>query len=116
MEQMRIYHQNREESLYLLEWCYGLGRVIVKEIARRNPELFSSDADILFLTLNEAYSLDQGGAHKALAQKIAARKQAAIKNRALWDEMETQSPNIGENLLKGISGNVGKAKERAHYP
>lgn len=112
MEQMRIYHQNREESLYLLERCYGLGRVIVKEIAKRNPELFSSNTNILFLTLNEVYSLDKGGSDKTLAQKIAARKQAAIKNRTLWDEMETQTTNIGEDLLKGISGNVGKAKGR----
>jgi len=112
MEQIRIYHQNREESLYLLERCYGLGRVIVKEIAKRNPELFPSQNDILFLTLDEVYALDNGGNREALAQKIAARKQAAIKNRTLWDEMETQTTNIGEGLLKGISGNVGKAKGR----
>jgi pyruvate,water dikinase len=112
MEQMRIYHQNREESLYLLEWCYGLGRMIVKEIAKRYPELFSSGDDILYLTLNEVYLLDKGGSHKALAEKIAVRKQAVIKNRALWEEMETQSTNIGNDLLKGISGNDGKAKGR----
>ncbi len=112
MEHMRIYHQNREESLYMLERCYGLGRVIVNEIAKRKPELFSSRNDILFLTLDEVYALEKGGSQKALIEKIAERKQAVIKNRALWEEMETQTTSIGEDLLKGISGNVGKAKGR----
>ncbi len=110
MEDMRLYHQNREESLYLLEQCYGLSRGNVKEIAKRYPGMFPSPEDILFLTLKEVYSLGGGILQEGFAQKIAIRKQSMAKNRVLWDKMEAQAANIGRNLLKGISGNVGKAK------
>lgn len=112
IEQLRSYHQNREESLYLLERCYGLGRMAVKEIAKRYPQLFPSDTDILYLILNEVYMLEASGPSEALTQAIMLRKQAAIKNRALWEEMENQAPSNAKGLLTGISGNGGKVKGR----
>jgi Phosphoenolpyruvate synthase/pyruvate phosphate dikinase len=58
-KQIRKYHVNREESLYMLEACYGLSRKIIRMIAYKYPEIFEDDRDILYLTLNEVYKLDE---------------------------------------------------------
>ena len=110
IEEFRIYHQNREESLYFLERCYGLSRMIVKELANRNPDLFSDVEDVLYLTLNEVYKLGNTTDKAEYISKIQIRKRARVKNQAMWNRMEAQSAPVEKNALKGISGNTGRAE------
>lgn len=110
IEQFRIYHQNREESLYLLETCYGLCRQIVRSIAVRYPNIFVSPLDILYLTLDEIYQWNDSISEDSIKQKIMTRKQSMLKNQHLWSQMEMQAMPLGNHKLKGISGNRGAAK------
>ena len=107
IEESRIYHQNREESLYLLECCYGISRTMAREIASRYPDVFSSPKDILYLTLDEVYGLSQG-VPAGIADKIETRQKAMLANCRLWSRMEVQTMKPGGKQLKGISGNRGK--------
>lgn len=110
IEEFRIYHQNREESLYFLERCYGLSRRIVKELAGRSTDLFPDVEDVLYLTLNEVYKLGNETDKAVYKSKIQTRKSARVKNQAMWNRMEAQSAPVKKNVLKGISGNTGRAE------
>ncbi|WP_294180566.1 PEP/pyruvate-binding domain-containing protein [uncultured Clostridium sp.] len=107
--QIRSYHVNREESLYMLEECYGLSRKILGEIAVKCPEVFKYRKDILYLTLDEVYRLDEEQDRKFFVNKIKMRKKSRGKNKILWESLQLGSQNNGENVLKGVCGNRGKA-------
>lgn len=110
IKQLRVYHQNREESLYLLETCYGLSRKLVKIIAKKIPTLFTSPEDILYLTLGELYLLNNNLSEDNIKSKIDLRKQSMLKNQILWNKLETHSVHGNMKRLKGISGNKGTIK------
>lgn len=110
IEQLRRYHQNREESLYLLETCYGLCRQIVRIIAARYPRIFVSPHDILYLTLRELYQWKDYESEDNIKQKILTRKQSMLSNKHMWNQMEMQVISFGNHMLKGISGNRGTVK------
>lgn len=108
-KQIRKYHVNREESLYMLEVCYGLSRKIIRMIAYKYPEIFEDDRDILYLTLNEVYKLDEESNSSFFKNQIAIRKKSRIKNKILWEDCELNNSNDKIDVLNGISGNRGKA-------
>ncbi|MDR2197017.1 MAG: hypothetical protein LBO07_03540 [Coriobacteriales bacterium] len=113
IEQLRTYHVNREESLYLLETCYGLMRRFVRELARRNPATFLSEDDIRFLMMEELFDriwLDDSDACRAL---IKRRQATHVVNSALWNEMEISAKADEAGALRGTSGNRGMARGRA---
>jgi len=109
IEESRAYHQSREESVYLLEWCYGLSRLVLGEIVARTPQTFPFYADILYLSMEEVCSFTEN--NMAIGpEKIALRKQSQKNNQALWDERDMQSTDIAGGSLIGVSGSAGKAK------
>lgn len=106
IEEIRGYHIYREESLYLIEMCYGLARRMVFEINDRFPDLFKKPKDILFLTLKEVYSLpDSSQNYKEL---LAVRQKSRLQNEKLWNSFSIGSKVTDkENTLAGIRGNSG---------
>ncbi|BCJ92752.1 phosphoenolpyruvate synthase [Anaerocolumna cellulosilytica] len=105
IEEIRGYHVNREESLYLIEMCYGLARRIVFELNLRFPELFEQPKDILFLSLEEVYNLS--GTIEDYKRKIATRKANRPQNVRLWNSLSLGGKLNDQNTLTGISGNRG---------
>ena len=112
IEQIRKYHINREESLYMLEKCYGLIRYIVGEISTRFPKVFKNKDDILYLFLSELYKFNNIEDEKYYIKQINIRKEFRKKNKILWDNCELNNEGDFKNIIKGISGNEGKALGR----
>jgi len=111
VEEIRAYHVNRELTLYMLEHCYGLCRIMAKEIAERRNDIFYSYEDILRLTVSELYKLSNCP-EAELKQIISDRQQSQVKNKLLWDNMELESVSAGGCEINGISGNTGTTKGR----
>ncbi|MBS4535618.1 hypothetical protein GOQ29_08280 [Clostridium sp. D2Q-14] len=105
IEEIRGYHVNREESLYLIEMCYGLARRIAFELNHRFPEIFEQPKDILFLTLSEVYALP--AEIKDYKNRIAVRKASRPQNERLWNNFSLGGKLDDKNTLTGISGNRG---------
>ncbi|WP_312281068.1 PEP/pyruvate-binding domain-containing protein [Oscillibacter sp.] len=105
IEEIRGYHVNREESLYLIEMCYGLARRAVFELELRFPELFEQPKDILFLTLEELYALT-AGTHN-YKERVTVRKVNRPQNEKLWSGLSLGGKVSNENALTGVSGNKG---------
>lgn len=112
IEQIRNYHINREESLYMLERCYGLLRYIVVEISTRFPRVFKNKDDILYLFLSEVYKLNNIEDEEYYIKQINIRKEFRKKNKMLWDNCELNNEGDFKNIIKGISGNEGRALGR----
>lgn len=109
MEEIRQYHVNREESLYLIEMCYGLARRNVFELETRFPEILIHPQDILYLTLQEVYSLPSHSPQ--YKEKIAKRKAARPENERLWNVLSFgEDIENNANIITGISGNHGMCK------
>ncbi|WP_312636319.1 PEP/pyruvate-binding domain-containing protein [Oscillibacter sp.] len=105
IEEIRGYHINREESLYLIEMCYGLARRSVFELELRFPEIFEQPKDILFLTLEEIYALPAGTQN--YRERVAVRKANRPQNEKLWSGLSIGGEVNNENALTGVSGNRG---------
>jgi len=105
IEEIRGYHVNREESLYLIETCYGLARRITFELNLRFPEIFEHPKDILFLTLAEVYGLPSN--IEDYKNKIAIRKANRPQNEKLWNSLSLGGKLDNPNTLTGVSGNRG---------
>ncbi|WOO37779.1 PEP/pyruvate-binding domain-containing protein [Anaerocolumna sp. AGMB13020] len=105
IEEIRGYHVNREESLYLIEMCYGLARRAVFELELRFPEIFMQPKDILFLTLEEIYALSAGTQN--YRKQITVRKASRPQNEKLWSSLSLVGKVNSENVLRGVSGNRG---------
>lgn len=105
IEEIRGYHVNREESLYLIEMCYGLARRAVFELELRFPKIFEQSKDILFLTLEELYSLP-AGTHN-YKNRVEIRKANRFQNEKLWNSLSLGGNSNNHNTLTGISGNRG---------
>lgn len=110
IKEIRNYHMNREESLYMIEMCYGLARRIVFEMNQRFPEIFDQPKDILFLTLDEVYSLPSG--LNDYKNRIKIRKANRHKNEKLWNNISLGAQTDLKNTLIGISGNRGYCRGR----
>lgn len=110
IEEIRSYHMNREESLYLIEMCYGLARKIAFEIDHRFPEIFEHPKDILFLKLSEVYSLCSRT--KNYKKLVMVRKKNRSQNEILWNSLSLGKKQDDENVLTGVSGNRGICKGR----
>lgn len=108
IEQIRAYHVNREESLYMLEKCYGLSRKILNEITNKYPQIFKNQNDILFLELDEVYKLDKEINEDFFVKQINIRKKSRRKNKMLWESYELSDFDYQGDVLKGVSGNRGK--------
>ncbi|MGL5512233.1 MAG: PEP-utilizing enzyme, partial [Sporomusa sp.] len=113
VEQIRAYHINREESLYLLETCFGLSRRVIYEIEKRFPHIFPQHRDILFLTVDEVKGLIWKEQEEACHKAIEQRKKVRIYNNALWNEVEIGAIGSETSVLKGSSGSRGIIKARA---
>ena len=105
IEEIRGYHVNREESLYLIEMCYGLARRAAFELELRFPEIFKQPKDILFLTLAELYALPAGTQN--YKERVAVRKANRPQNEKLWSGLSLGGKVNNENALTGVSGNSG---------
>ncbi|NLL78039.1 MAG: hypothetical protein GX235_12490 [Clostridiales bacterium] len=105
IEEIRGYHLNREESLYLIETCYGLARRAVFELERRYPEIFEQSKDILYLTLAEVYALPDGRLENK--HRVSIRKENRPKNEKLWNSLSLDGKSGDSNILTGVSGNGG---------
>jgi pyruvate,water dikinase len=105
IEEIRGYHVNREESLYLIEICYGLARRIVLSLSHRFPELFVQQKDILFLTLAEVCTLPAG--IQGYKNRIGVRKAGRPQNERLWNSLSLGGKLDNKNTLTGMSGNGG---------
>ena len=105
IEEIRGYHVNREESLYLIEMCYGLARKAAFELESRLPEIFDQPKDILFLTLEELYALPAGTNN--YKNRVEVRKANRFKNEKLWNSLSLGGNANNTDTLRGISGNRG---------
>ncbi len=105
IEEIRGYHINREESLYLIEMCYGLARRTVFELNLRFPELFKQSKDILFLTLEEVYALPAG--IQDFENRITIRKRNRPQNERLWNSLSLSRNSDNKSTITGVSGNRG---------
>lgn len=112
IEQIRTYHVNREESLYMLERCYALSRNILREISSRYLDIFQNEKDILYLVLDEVYKLCNDSNKDYYVKQINIRKRNRMKNIMLWDNCELNDINKLGQALKGVSGNRGKVSGR----
>ena len=110
IEEIRAYHVNREESLYLIEMCYGLARRSAFELAKRFPQLFEKADDIRYLTLNEVYELPDNITE--LKELISVRKFNRQKNEVLWSGFSIGTKASNQNTLNGVSGNGGRCRGR----
>lgn len=110
IEEIRAYHVNREESLYLIEMCYGLARRAAFELAKRFPQLFEQAEDIRYLTLDEVYELP--GNIADLKELISVRKNNRQKNEVLWSGVSIGAKASHQNTLSGVSGNGGRCRGR----
>lgn len=110
IEEIRGYHVNREESLYMIEMCYGLARRIAFELNLRFPEIFEQPKDILFLTLEEVYSLPDG--IPDYKNRVKVRKANRLKNERLWNSLSLGGKQDDPNILTGVSGNRGFCRGR----
>ncbi|MGN6710546.1 PEP/pyruvate-binding domain-containing protein [Anaerocolumna jejuensis] len=110
IEEIRRYHVNREESLYLIEMCYGLARRIAFELNLRFPEIFEQPKDILFLTLAEVYALPAG--IPDYKNRIKVRKANRLQNERLWNSLSLGGKQDSPNILTGVSGNRGFCRGR----
>lgn len=114
IKEMRIYRQNREESHYLLEWCYALSRRLLHEVVARFPHLFTCYQDVLYLLMDEVLSLCETGTDTGLAEKIEVRKEATAQNQGMWDSAAYTIEDIevaqDGKQLKGCSGSAGKVQ------
>jgi len=110
VEEIRGYHVNREESLYLIEMCYGLARRTAFELNSRFPEIFEQPKDILFLTLAEVYELPAGV--KDYKNRIEVRKANRSQNERLWNNLSLGGKLDNRNILTGVSGNRGLCQGR----
>lgn len=108
IEEIRGYHINREESLYLIEMCYGLARRAVFELELRFPEIFEQPKDILFLTLEELYALP--ARTQDYKNWVAIRKANRFQNEKLWNSLSLGGNSNNSNTLTGISGNQGVSR------
>lgn len=122
IETIRAYHVHREQSLYLIEMCYGLARRIVLQVSSLLPDIFEQPNDILFLTLAEVYALpssicndnqnnkkynqNNNYAHK-IKQTIQLRKTNRPQNEKLWSSLSFSRKLEDKDTLTGISGNRG---------
>ncbi|MGC6177016.1 PEP/pyruvate-binding domain-containing protein [Lacrimispora sp. 38-1] len=110
IEEIRAYHVNREESLYMIEMCYGLARRAAFELANRFPQLFKQADDIRYLTLNEVYELPDNITD--LKELISVRKFNRQKNEVLWSGFSIGTKTGTQNILTGVSGNGGRCRGR----
>lgn len=110
IEEIRGYHVNREESLYLIEMCYGLARRTVFELNNRFPEIFEQPKDILFLTLAEVYALPAGT--RDYKKRLAIRKANRPRNESLWESFSLGKKTNKQDALTGVSGNRGLCRGR----
>ena len=110
IEEIRGYHMNREESLYLIEMCYGLARRMVFELSGRFPETFEQRKDILFLSLEEVYTLPFG--IQEYKSRVMIRKENRIQNERLWNSLSIGGKQENPNILTGVSGNQGLCRGR----
>lgn len=110
IKEIRGYHVNREESLYLIEMCYGLARRIAFELNLRFPEIFEQPKDILFLTLAEVYALPAGS--QDYKERVTVRKANRPQNERLWNSLSLGGKLDGRNILTGVSGNRGLCRGR----
>ena len=105
IEEIRGYHVNREESLYLIEMCYGLARRAIFELELRFPKIFEQSKDILFLTLAEIYALPAGTQN--YKERVTVRKANRPQNEKLWNNLSLGGKTDHKNILTGVSGNRG---------
>lgn len=110
IEAIRTYHIHREESLYLIEMCYGLARKIVFQLSQKIPNAFEQKNDILFLTLAEVYELPNN-IHK-VKETIKLRKENRYQNEKLWNSLTFGAKLDESYTLTGISGNRGITQGR----
>ena len=110
IEEIRGYHMNREESLYLMEMCYGLARRTAFELNSRFPETFEQPKDILFLTLAEMYALPEG--IQDYKKRIELRKANRPQNERLWNNLSLGGKSDDQHILTGVSGNRGLCRGR----
>lgn len=113
IDEIRNYHVNREESLYILENCFGLARLTAAEISIRFPQLFKDEKDILYLTVDELLQLCYTEDWNPICTVMERRKTARIKNLQLWNGLLLDSKGSEARRLPGISGNRGSIKGRA---
>lgn len=110
IEEIRGYHVNREESLYLIEMCYGLARRTVFESNKRFSEVFEQPKDILFFTLAEVYALPDG--IQDCKKLLAIRRANRPRNESLWGSFSLGGKEDKQNVITGISGNRGLCRGR----
>ncbi len=112
IEEIRGYHVNREESLYLIEMCYGLARKAAFELEFRFSKIFDQPKDILFLTLAEIYALPADTQN--YKERVTVRKANRPQNEELWNSLSLGGKSNSPNTLTGISGNRGVCRGKVN--
>lgn len=107
IENNRRYHVLREESLYLLETCYGYSRILLRRLMDGNFKGLLSYKDALYLTEKEICTLNPNQIN-SMADKIALRKVNRKKNQIMWENLEAHREDHTVTVLNGVSGNSGK--------
>ncbi len=107
IENNRRYHVLREESLYLLETCYGYSRILLRRLMDGNFKGLLSYKDALYLTEKEICTLNTNQIN-SMADKIAIRKVNRKKNQIMWENLEAHREDHTVTVLNGVSGNSGK--------
>ena len=107
IENNRRYHVLREESLYLLETCYGYSRILLRRLMDVSFKGLLSYKDALYLTEKEICTLNPNQIN-SMADKIALRKVNRKKNQIMWENLEAHREDHTVTVLNGVSGNSGK--------
>lgn len=107
IENNRRYHVLREESLYLLETCYGYSRILLRRLMDGSFKGLLSYKDALYLTEKEICTLNPNQIN-SMADKIALRKVNRKKNQIMWENLEAHREDHTVTVLNGVSGNSGK--------
>ncbi len=110
VETYRYNHINREESLYMIETCYGLSRSMIREISKKILNILREEKEILYLTLDEVYDICKNPQVdiEKIRKTICIRKKARVKNMELWSISEVIDKDMEGKKLKGLSGSKGK--------
>lgn len=107
IENNRVYHVLREETLYLLEICYGYCRILLKRLLEGSFKGILSLEDALYLTETEICSIKPEQVVSFMG-KIEIRKGNRKTNIIMWEGLEASHDDHSVSVINGISGNVGK--------
>ncbi|MDD3361805.1 MAG: PEP/pyruvate-binding domain-containing protein [Hespellia sp.] len=107
IENNRKYHVLREESLYLLETCYGYSRILLRRLIDGKFKEILSFEEALYLTEKEICTVSPNQII-SMADKIALRNENRKKNQIIWENLEAHREDHSVTVLYGVSGNLGK--------